>query len=272
MATVIEKPRRRKRGGENGGVDLLFLCNGYADEDAAETALLAEAPSTYGALIRKNWSIEELGGGAWEATVTYNKAGPLKSKDPPETGSSEFAFDLTGGRQRIQQALGTVASYSNLPDIPLFHGAIGVSRNGNSMSVDGCEVVVPEFNYSETHYIAAASVTTAYVQTLKALTGKVNNASFKGFAAGEVLFLGARGSRRSDSDWRVDFLFSISENTTGRTVGDITGIDKKGHEYLWVLYEDVEDTTAKMLVRRPIAVYVQQVYATANFSALGIGT
>lgn len=275
MGTVIERPKRRKKGGEGAGVDLLYTLKGYADDGSAETALLAGSPGTYSGLIRKSWSIDELGSSNWEATVTYSKAGPLQSqtKDPPETGYSEFTFDLKGGTQHIQQSIVTVQAYAAATAVvPDFGYAIGVSRNGNSISVDGCDVVVPELAYSETHYIAAASVTNAYVQALKSLTGKTNDSPFKGFAIGEVLFLGASGSQRGTADWRIDFSFKISENVTGKTIGDITGVDKPGHAYLWVLYEDVEDTAAKTLVRRPSAVYVEQVYESADFSGLGIGT
>ena len=63
-----------------------------------------------------------------------------------------------------------------------------------------------------------------------------------------------------------------SPNRTGITVGDITGIAKKGWEYLWVRYEDAEDSTAKTLVKRPVAAYVEKVYESGDFAALGIGT
>ena len=65
---------------------------------------------------------------------------------------------------------------------------------------------------------------------------------------------------------------SASPNQTGLTVGDITNIDKKGWEYLWVYFEDKEDSAAKMLVKRPIAVYVEKVYEDGDFSQLGAGT
>jgi hypothetical protein len=35
---------------------------------------------------------------------------------------------------------------------------------------------------------------------------------------------------------------------------------------------EAEDATAKMLVKRPIAVYVEEVYPSGDFSLLGIGT
>ncbi|MBN4052529.1 hypothetical protein JYT82_00275 [bacterium AH-315-K20] len=105
---------------------------------------------------------------------------------------------------------------------------------------------------------------------LFALTGKVNNGVFRGFAAGECLFLGASGSKRSDSDWEISFRFAASPNATNLTVGDITGIAKKGWEYLWVRYADAVDDTAKALVKKPSAAHVEQVYDSGNFAALGI--
>lgn len=98
------------------------------------------------------------------------------------------------------------------------------------------------------------------------------NGSFKGLAAGECLFLGAAGSKRGDEDWEITFRFAGSPNVTGLSVGPITGISKKGWEYLWVRYADVEDDNAKALVKRPVAAYVEQVYDAGNFGALGIGT
>ena len=91
-------------------------------------------------------------------------------------------------------------------------------------------------------------------------------------AAGECLFLGASGSKRGEEDWEITFRFAASPNRTGITVGDITGIAKKGWEYLWVRYADAEDAAAKALVKKPVAVYVEKVYEDGDFSGLGIGT
>jgi len=53
---------------------------------------------------------------------------------------------------------------------------------------------------------------------------------------------------------------------------EIVGIAKGGWQYLWVLYEDEEDADAKRMVKRPAAVYVEQVYREGDFGELGIGT
>ena len=88
--------------------------------------------------------------------------------------------------------------------------------------------------------------------------------------AGEVLFLGASGSKRSTGDWEITFRFAASQNRTGITIGDITDIVKGGWDYLWVRYEDSEDTGAKQLVKKPVAVYIEQVYHLKDFSLLAI--
>jgi len=102
------------------------------------------------------------------------------------------------------------------------------------------------------------------------ISGKVNNAPFKGFQAGEVLFLGPSGSTRDKDDWEITFRFAASPNVTGLTVDDIAGIDKKGWEYMWVRYADAQDQN--ILVKRPTAVYIEKVYEYGDFSGLGIGT
>jgi len=98
----------------------------------------------------------------------------------------------------------------------------------------------------------------------------VNSAGFKGFAAGECLFLGAAGSKRGSGDWEITYRFAASPNVTNLTIGDITGINKKGWEYLWVRYSDSEDAVAKALVKKPVAVYIEQVYPYGDLGLLGI--
>ena len=101
------------------------------------------------------------------------------------------------------------------------------------------------------------------------LTGKVNGATFKGFAVGEVLFLGASGSQRGNDDWEITFRFAASPNRWNLAVGYISGIRKRGWEYLWVRYADAEDEG--VLVKRPVAAYVEQVYEYGDFRQLAIG-
>jgi hypothetical protein len=121
-----------------------------------------------------------------------------------------------------------------------------------------------------------SSVTNAYKGALYALaTSPVNNASFKGFAAGEVKFMGVEGSQRGKGgDWELNFKFAASPNTTSLTIGTITSIVKKGWEYVWVGYEESVDTLGSDKARavKVRDVYVERVYDTSDFSTMGIGT
>jgi len=136
--------------------------------------------------------------------------------------------------------------------------------------VEGVDVVVPVYNWTETYYLDDAYVTSGYRRALRDLTGEVNSAGFRGFAAGEVLFRGARGARRSDEDWEITFSFAASENKYGQSVGSITGIEKGGWEYLWVFYDDQGESEGSV-VPQPTAVYVERVYESGDFYRLGIG-
>ncbi len=263
MAVIIEKYDSRETtvGVENPSVELLYVVDGTEDDAAVRAVVEATIPAIYAGLVFQNYHISHQGSGLWEVSVRYGKL------DPKEPGESSFSFDTGGGTTHITQGLTTVNSYAPAgEDPPDFKGAIGV----NNDSVEGTDITIPVYNFKETHYIPVALVTAAYKAALFYLTGKVNAAPFKGFAPGEVLFMGASGSQRGQEDWEITFSFAASPNATGLTMGDITGIDKKGWEYLWVRYQDAED--ADVLVKQPAAVYVEQVYPYGDFSLLGIGT
>jgi hypothetical protein len=40
---------------------------------------------------------------------------------------------------------------------------------------------------------------------------------------------------------------------------------------MWVRYQDAEDEDAKVLIKKPIAVYIEKIYEQANLGGLGIG-
>lgn len=268
MATVTEKfVSRPSTVGDGAQVDLNYIVSDTDDDLVAKAALLAGSPTVYDGLVRQSAHIEPLGPGLWEGTVRY---APFVYQQPL-TGESSFTFDTGGGTQHITQSLQTMGKYAAAgTTAPDFGSAIGVTHD----NVEGVDITIPVFQFSETHYLAPNLVTPSYQGTLFRLTGKVNSAPFRACDTGECLFLGASGSRRGtslDADWEITFRFAGSPNMTGLTVGSITGIAKKGWEYMWVRYADSEDASAKVLVKKPVAVYVEKVYDLANFDLLGIG-
>jgi hypothetical protein len=234
---------------------------GDNDEEGALEALADAAPDTWGTpeIPRVSYDVEQIADRVWIGTVNYGY-------NKKEVGDIEFNFDTGGGTQKITQTISplSVTKYGiNAPD---FKGAINVDNN----SVNGVDIIVPVYSFSETRIVDNDDIDSAFKSALFNLTGKVNNATWHGFAAGEVLFMGASGSRHGRrGDWEINYKFSASPNKTNITIGSITGISKKGWEYLWVLYE--KSTDQDCLIQVPKAVYVHQVYEYGNFSALGLG-
>jgi len=268
---VFEKFESRRSTKANqvsqSSAELGYIVRGTDNDIAARDAAQANSPATYDTLPRQSIQIEPIGPQLWDVAVRYSQNSSSGTSTPSE---SSFNFETGGGTQHITQSKDTVqaraASGTTAPD---FGGAIGVTADG----VEGVDITVPVYQFSETHYRTDAQVTGAYKGAIFTCTGKTNAGAFKGFAAGEVLFLGATGSKRGDGpddDWEITFRFAASPNQTGLSVGSISGISKKGWEYLWVRYADAEDTGSGAIIKKPIAAYVERVYDDANFGALGI--
>ena len=86
------------------------------------------------------------------------------------------------------------------------------------------------------------------------------------------MFLGASGAKRGFEDWEITFRFAASPNVAGLSLGNISGINKEGWQYLWVRFADDEDGSSSTLIKKPVAAYVERVYEYGDFSGLGIGT
>jgi hypothetical protein len=262
--TVQERYGRRL---STNAAELHYLIRGTDDDATARNALLSNSPDVHDGLERDDTEVEELEGlDAYLGIVSYVSP----DFQPPETGDSSFSFDTSGGTQHITQSLSTPGRYAPAgKTAPNYQGAIGVTAT----DVTGVDITVPIYQFSETHYLASATVTNAYKGTLFSLTGRVNSGTFRGLDPGECLFLGASGSKReSEDDWEISFRFAGSPNKTNLVIGDITVPSKKGWEYLWVRYAEAEDVAAKMLIQKPVAAFVEQVYEYGDFSAMGIGT
>jgi hypothetical protein len=261
-AVILEKFNSRQEtvSVESPSADLEFMVMGTEDEAEVKALVEGTIPALYVGLVFQSYHIEHQGGGIWEASARYG------TKEPKKPGESSFSFDTGGGTQHLTQSKETIDRIA-LPgeDPPDFKGAIGVSND----SVEGTDITIPVYNFTETHYIPIARITQAYKKKLFELTGTVNDADFKGFEAGEVLFMGASGSQRGKDDWEITYRFAVSPNANNLVVGDMNGIAKKGWEYLWVRYADAEDEN--VLVKQPVAVYIERVYDEGDFSELGIG-
>jgi hypothetical protein len=268
---------------------------GTSDEDVLHTDINAKISTLYATwtypgqpLVRlraESYSVDYQGDTLWRVAVQYEKIG---ADDPTQSGPLKRvrSFDTTGGTQTITQSRGGEEGervYDSTGFVavnpPSMKGAVNVDDRG----VNGVDIVVPNFQWTESYDVPSRFVADAYVRAVHLLTGSVNAAPFRGFAKGEVLFLGMTGSQewdaqRGDGPWSLSYKFVASPNRgpdlgglPAEPIGNITTYNKYGHDYLWVKYASVDDNVNNLVLRQPLVVYVNKVYPDGDFSKLGIG-
>lgn len=274
------------RGTERQG-ERKFFVTGVAEPptsstDASVAAFVeANSPATFDGMGRRAVRVEQVAAGIWRATCTY---APAEARPPSEYEGFLTTFSTNGGSETVYLAKTQtrMALDSADPTTATDHGLqIGVTPDGE---VEGVDIVVPKFEFSETHYRPLASVNNAYALTLMGMTGAVNRTPFRQFPAKSVLFLGASGGiRPAEQDWEMTYSFAVSPNaslTVAKLLGDAAlpygqnQITKAGHDYLWMAYrKELGEQTQEFgrVTVRPIAAYVATVYPDADFAALGIG-
>jgi hypothetical protein len=145
-----------------------------------------------------------------------------------------------------------------------FRCAINVTQD----SIEGVDIVVPKLQF--TREVSIPVVTLQYLYTLSNTTGCINSKRWYWFEPGELLYLGAQGRKQNNDLWSVTHSFLVSPNRSMISVGpDLVVPYKRGHQYLWVKFEPREEFG--IVVQRPYAAYVVDVYPEADFSVLGIG-
>lgn len=250
--------------GPNPSVELLYVAYGSDDDVEIKTEAIAQLPAAHDSKPLQTIDMEQESNGVWFLTLTYAySSGAFRLP----TGGSAFSFDSTGGTRRITQSLQTISSHAPPGQTPpSFNGAINVSDDG----VEGVDVPDPVWSFQEIRIVDIADVDAAFLAAIYGLTATTNNDVFQGYARGEVLFLGATGQQRGEDDVEIVYHFRASPNVSDLAVGQITGIAKKGWEYLWVRYTETEDSGAGSIVRRPSSAYVERVFNEGDFSLLGL--
>ena len=244
-----------------------FLVRGSADPTACRTVLLAYAATinlfNYDGLGMKSleWDLYPEGGPkAWEFTANYDFT--------PEVGECTISIDTSGGTVNTQSAFSQTKFAASGEVAPDYGESINVDADGNPA---GVAKVIPAMKIQVKARIAEEYIESPclYAKILYECTGKVNDAEFLCFAAGEVLFLGATGELISENPV-LTFSFEISPNVTNMTIGGITGITKGGHEYIWFNFKQEQDSASTLKVSKPRAAYVAEVYEEADFSTMKI--
>lgn len=247
---------------------LEYVSEGITSEDDVHSYAIAFTPAmiatAVGVLYRQDVQLEPQGHDVYYITVPY---APRKHI----SGSWRFSFSTLGGTTHIENSGpfgGTIETYKADPGDadPDFKNVIGFVQDDR---VDGVDKVTPAFRFTIHYRHPLGIITLAQMKRIARATGTVNSVPFMGFAAGEVLFLGADGEEGTDAETEVAYHFEASENVTNLNVGDVLLVTKEGHDYAWIKYEDATDDGVG--IRKPRYVLVERIYTRTNLgSILGI--
>ena len=180
---------------------------------------------------------------------------------------NSISFEVSGTQTKRTHSILTRGSWAAGGRTPRnYGGLIGVTDDG----VEGVDIDTAVSTFTETTYLYPWFLTSSYIAFLSRAYGRINDTPFRGFAIGEVRFLGASGSyRRGDRTVEMTFKFAESPNAQNIQIGDITVPFKFGWDYLWVRWADMR--RGGITVKVPIEAYTEQVYYGMNFGMLGIG-
>lgn len=244
-------------GGDSSNITAKYWIDAAASLDEAIAAMLAAAPSQLGGLVVSAYEATPETDTLYFGSLTY----ATKKID-----ESSYSFEIGVQSTKITQSLQTVGSYA-LPGKTASNlgGAIGVTPDG----VEGTEISVPTFSWTETHYLEKSRMNRSFFFTLFNLTAQMNSGTFRDFDPGEVLFLGVNGSAsRLVPKFELQFKFIALPNATSLSVGGITISEKLGHDYLWVRYKESKDNASLRSTKIPFEVFVERVYQFGDYDQL----
>lgn len=266
--------REGSASAESASSEKIFFLQGTNDDNEVHRYIQENGDPNHIGLDLESYDITPIHDDLWEITFHY-KGGAEEKKDSQEKKKAdkekdrdgEIQFNTGGATTRLYNSIETIGYWSPDPPAPLFDNAIQVDKDGKPQ---GTDVVIPTLEWSETHTFPSSRVGYSFMKTLANVTGKVNNSVFRSFAAGEVLFTGA-SANWNDESIGVTYSFIASPNINPLKIGDNnTAMEKKGHDFVWVYYEDDVDEAAHCKTKKIRAVYIEKIYEEINFDVLGI--
>ncbi|WP_425398555.1 hypothetical protein [Aeoliella sp.] len=144
-----------------------------------------------------------------------------------------------------------------------FKGKVGVDEDNN---VAGVDIYVPQNVLSVSNVLPAATITPAYQYACEQLVGKINSEVYRSRAIGTLLCNSVSFAQRDVDNFAIDAEFMFSANRTGLTIGDVTGIDKGGWEYIWAYNRSL--LIDGRILPAVAQVNVETIYESADFESV----
>ena len=243
---------------------------------AALEAVASAAPSSCGGLplaeIRFGGYV---GDGNISATAMYASSSSDGDSDYDEEMPT-MSFDCGGGTKHLTYCGGSQSRRYGTLDAG---NAIGWNgKSGDACEIAGVDVPTAQFRLTYTRVMTrAAAQDVNFMRACGSFVGKVNDAAFKGWAAGEVMFLGASFSAPLKGRQKVvvTYNFSVQPNETNVTIAGHSVGDVDGYDYVWTIPRTTVPTSGGAVSGHPKlevdGVFVAPVCDRVSFSSLGLG-
>lgn len=258
----------------NSTATIYYIVSGTNDDVTACKSAYNMAPANFSGVPKKSVSIgTRLSESLWKIEVHYGtqntsdgSAGKDNDNDNNDDSETTVSFDCGGGTKHLTHSI----KQTRVKGTKDAGGAIGWNgKSGSEMEITGIDVPTAQLRETYTRVMKLSRITTGFKRNVAALVGKVNSGGFKGWSAGEVMFLGMSYScpTKKSTKVTVTFNFAIQPNESNVKIGD-KSVSKKGFEYVWALSKTSADGNAPKAEVE--AIYVDQVCESASFSALGL--
>ncbi|MBN2712615.1 MAG: hypothetical protein JXR97_09340 [Planctomycetes bacterium] len=172
---------------------------------------------------------------------------------------------------------------------------VGTAIGKTDREIKGTDIYIPAETYRYTKWFYQSQISAIH-SSVRAVRNKTNDANWKLWNRGEVLFLGARLGQSGNELVEVNFDFLIAENRQNISINMLdptkqqngkylkssytTSVivpEKKGWQYLWYrdkpvkLYNSSTDVKPVSESDVIISAHLSSLYREANFAVLGIG-
>lgn len=244
----------------------IWVSNGagrlQAEADLLASSLCPMLDPNYGTLHRKNIQVTSVPGifDQFEATCTWELWSPEQQGTQFLGGSISMVMETVyRPEKRMSKDWAANAHQRDLPDlINVSFGATEDDRGG----VNGIDIPRPMLSFSIRGYYGKGTFTLNSLQGLNGYVGRPNKLAWKGFAPHTVRLSGVTGSDSNpDYDeitWNFEAMPSQNNITVQSPLGDITGINKRGWDYLWLVTETHNDPGG-WAAQAPACVVVDQI-------------
>ena len=262
-----------------------YMVYGAADEVEACTAAYKAAPykipDADGKLKIPRLQaqmVERCNETTWKVRVEYGYAtgssNSIDEEDRDDPDVPEVCFQCATSMERIVKPLSQACVYARSGFSAPNPAEIPIGWNGKfkgESQAEGVSVPVPEVQEQYVRILKYSTVRSSkWRRRIAKCVGRVNKGKFKGWNAGEAMFMGASYNtpQRGVEKVKVTFHFAIRINESSVSVAGHNIGDVKGFEYVWAVMDDSVSSGA--LTKNVRFIFRAQLFKSADFGELGL--